>query len=216
MGLLQTGAAAPKPTGNAAPEAAAEGAPPAGEQYVEDGESNVSPEEQAEYEQFVDKAQELVYIEGEEGGEVRPEVIEALQAAQTQEPVEGVNPAIMALAQTAVSIVQKIDDAAREAGSPVSDDVLLHGTVAVIEDLAEVAETAGFHEYAEDDLNGALMQAIDIYRPKLIADGRTSEETLKAQFSEINEAESAGKLGDLLPGLGQPQTVGEPPVQPEA
>lgn len=207
MGLLPI----PKPTGNAAPEAAAEGAEPDSSQYVEDGEPNVSPEEQAEYDLFMENATELIYGDGE----VRPEILQALQAPPKQE-TEGqeVNPAIMALAQTCVTIVTRLDDSAREQNKVISDDVLIHGATAIIEELGEVAEAAKLHDYSEEDLTGAFQMAVDMYRPKAIQDGRTSEETLKGQFGEINEADSAGKLGDILPGLGD-ETMGEPPVQPE-
>lgn len=199
-----------KPQGNAAPEAAAEGAPPDAGKYVDDDEPNVTPEEQAEYEQFVNNSYQLLYQKGNEGGEVRPEVLQSLQPGEQQQ--DGPNPAIMALAQTAVNVVGQLDDSARQSGKPVTDDVLLHGATAVIEELAEIAQAAQLYDYSEDEMQGALMQAIDLYRPKLIADGRTSEETLKSQFDEINQAESAGRLGDVLPGLPG-ATVGEPPVQ---
>lgn len=201
-----------KPTGNAAPEAAAEGAPRDPSRYVEEGEGNASPEEQAQYEQFVTNSHQLLYQQGREGGEIRPEVLQSLQVGEQGQQGDGPNPAIMALAQTAVNVVSQLDDSAREAGSPVSDDVLYHGATAVIEELAEIAQAAQIHDFSEDELNGALMQAIDLYRPKLIESGRTNEETLKAQFEEINQAEAAGKLGDVLPGAGN-QTVGEPPIQ---
>lgn len=186
-----------------------------GSQYVEDGEPNVTPEEQAEYDQFVNNALTLMYKGGEDGGEVRPELLQALKvdANDQGEPGKGGNPAIMSLAQAAVTIVSQLDDSARKAGKPVSDDVLYHGGVAVIEELGEIAAAAKIHDYTEEDMTGAFAQALDLYRGKAIQDGRTSEETLKGQFNEINEAEAAGTLGDVLPGLGA-QTMGEPPVQP--
>lgn len=199
----------PKPTGNAAPEAAQEGAP---SQFVEDGESNVTPEEQAEYELVVSNGLTLIYAEGAEGSEVRPEILEALQVGEAQGK-GGPDPAVLALAQAAVTIISQLDDSSRQAGKPISDAVLYHSGVAMIEELAEVSDAAGIYDYSEQDMTGALAQAVDMYRSKAIADGRTSEETLKGQFGEINEAEAAGKLGDVLPGLGQGQTVGEPPVQ---
>jgi len=206
MGLLQL----QKPVGNAAPEAAAEGAPPPGpEGYVDDAEGNVSPEEQAEYEQFVNNAYSFMY----EGGKVKPEIIQALDVKATDDP-NAPNAPQMALANAAVQVVSKLDASARQAGQPVSDDVLYHGAVAVIEDLAEIARNANIKDFSEEEMGGALMNAIDMYRPKLIADGRTSEETLKAQFAELDQADKAGKLGDVLPGFGG-QTVGQPPIMPQ-
>ena len=210
MGLLPIS----KPTGNAAPEVSAEGAPPApGEATINSEDGNVSPEEQAEYDEFVGHAMDLMYKDGEEGAAVMPEILEALNVGPPQGAEEGANPAIMALAQTAVTIITKLDDSAREQGRVISDDVLMHGGVEIIEQLGDIAEAANFYDYSEEDMIGAFQQAVDLYRPKLIADGRTTEETLKAQFAELNEADAAGKLGDVLPGLGE-ATMGEPPVQP--
>lgn len=182
---------------------------------VADGESNVTPEEQAEYDQFMQNALTLLYESGEDGGQVRPQVLDALKAGNSGQQQEGgPNPAILALAHAAVTVVAQLDDSARKAGKPVSDDVLYHGGVAVIEELAEIAEAAKIHDYSEEDMTGAFAQALDMYRSKAIEDGRTSEETLKGQFAEINEAEAAGTLGDVLPGLPG-ATAGEPPVQAE-
>ncbi len=201
-----------KPTGNAAPEAAMEGAPRDDSKYLEDGEPNVSPEEQAEYEQFMNNGLSLIYVDGEDGAQVQPAILEALRVGGQADP-NGPNPAIMALANTAVEIVSKLDDSSREAGTPTSDDVLMHGGLAIVEELAEVSEAANIYDYSEEEMTGAYQQAVDMYRDKAIADGRTSKETLEGQFAEINDAEAAGKLGDVLPGLGGGTTVGEPPVQ---
>lgn len=270
MGLLPMS----KPTGDAAPAAASEGQPDPSK-YVADGEPNVTPEEQAEYDQFMHNAAELIYRDGQDGGEVRPEVLQILKAgadkggpppapgappappadpnqpappaapvdpsqpapppsappaspdkgllaptdqapapnAPPSDPADAAKrPAIMALSQATVSIVGQLDDSARQAGKPISDDVLMHGGKDVLEELATVAETAKIYSYTQEDLTGAYAQAVDMYRPKAIQDGRTSQETLKGQFQEVNDAEAAGKLGDVLPGLGS-KTVNEPPVK---
>jgi hypothetical protein len=163
---------------------------------VEDGEGNVTPEEQKAYEEFVANA--LTLIHTPKGP--KPEVLEALKVGGEQ--AEGApNPFILALAQSAVTIVGKLDDSAAQAGKQISDDVLFHGAQAVIEELVEVAEAAQIHEFTEEDVNGAFFQAIDLYRPKLIESGRTTEEELKGLFAEINEADAQGSLGQMLPGL---------------
>lgn len=202
-----------KPVGNAAPEAAAEGAPPPDSTTLAEGEPNVTPEEQAEYDQFMQNALQLIYSEE---SQVRPEVLESLQPGEAvnQREEMQMNPAILSLANTAVTLVTRLDDSAREQGKVVSDDVLMHGGVAIIEELGEIASAAKIFEYSEEDLTGAYQLAVDMYRPKAIAEGRTTEETLKGQFAELNEADQAGRLGDVLPGLPG-ATVGEPPVQPE-
>jgi hypothetical protein len=223
--------------------------------YVDDGQPNVSPEEQAQYDQFMGNALKLIYTP--QG--VRPEVLQALQAAkgapsaptspqqpqtgeqaegaqpeagegetpaedaQEQQPADGAqpndqgegqggNPAVMALAQTTVTIVGQLDDSAREAGKPISDDVLYHGGLDVLQELAEVADAAKIHDYTQEEMTGAFAQAVDMYRQKAIADGRTTDDTLKQQFGEINQADQQGKLGEILPGLGN-GGPGQPPDQ---
>lgn len=207
--------------------AGSQGAPPSQSKYIDDETPNVSPEEQAEYEEFMKNVQTLIYADVEEGTRVRPEILQALQGAgqapaAQDAPPQGAdpqaqgqgNPAVMALAHTAVTLVTQIDDSARKAGRPISDDVLQEGALDTIRELSEVATNANIHDFKEQDIMGAYVQAIDMYRPKLIEDGRTSEETLKGQFAELSDADAAGKLGDILPGMGG-ATVGEPPVQPQ-
>lgn len=111
------------------------------------------------------------------------------------------NAHIVALANTAVQIVAKLDDSARASGVPIPDEVLYHGSVEIIEELGQVAMDAKLYDYSEKDLQGALYQAIDIYRPKLEESGRTSKEILTQQFQELNQASNEGKLGQVLPGL---------------
>lgn len=178
--------------------------PQTASQPLDEEQGNVSPEEQAQYDQFMENALTLIYVQGQDGGEVRPEILQALQV-QPEEgaPQEGTpNPAVLALAQTTVTIVSQLDDSAREAGQPVTDDVLYHGGLAVTEELAEVADAAKLYDYTEEDIAGAFAQAVDMYREKAIADGRTDKQTLEGQFNEVNQAEAAGQLDSVLPGLG--------------
>lgn len=209
MGLIPT----PMPQDSAAPMAPPQqGAPPPEAQGQDDAQANVTPEEQQQYDTFVKKAADIIYGDGK----VRPEILTSLQAAKDAPPPgeqgKNGNPAVLALANTAVQVVQKLDVSAKQANYQITDDVLIHGGTEVIEMLAEVAEAAGLHSYTPDELNGALFQAIDSYRPIAIGEGRTSDATLKGQFNEVLDADSQGKLGDLLPGAGD-ATMGQPPVQ---
>jgi hypothetical protein len=178
----------------------------------QDEQPNVSPEEQQIYDQVVGKAADIIYGKGK----VMPEIVEALKPAKGTPTGEGEedqaqpegqgkvgNPAVLALANTAVQIVQKLDVAAKDAGQPIPDDVLYHAGSEVVEMLAEVAEAAGFHDYSEEEINGAFLQAVDLYRPIAEEMGRTSSDQLKQQFGEIEQADQQGQLGQLLPGIDQ-------------
>jgi hypothetical protein len=209
MGLL------PTPQGNAAPlDAPAQGVqPPQGDPNAPaqgEEESNVSPEEQQLYDTVVKKAGDIIYGDGK----VMPEILHSLEPARepAKDPAGG-NPAVLALANTAVQIVSKLDISSKEQNIEIPDDVLYHAGAEIIEMLAEVAEAAKIHDYTQEEINGALVQAVDSYRTIAERMGRTNDETLKGQFKEILDADSQGRLGDVVPGLGD-QTVGEPPVQP--
>lgn len=194
MGLMQSPAGAP-----------AEKDP---SRYTDEEDSNVSPEEQAAYEQAVENAAQLMF--DVKTNKVRPEILQSLTAEKTEAPVDengeqgqAQPPHIMALANTAVTLVEKLDDSAREAKQPLSDDVLMELGQTVVEMLVEHAEAEGIQEYSQDDIDGAFITAADMYRAKAIADGRTDEETLKGQWDELITADQQGRLGEVLPGADQ-------------
>jgi hypothetical protein len=180
---------------------------PEGMEAETEDEANVAPEEQAEYDGFVHAAMDLIY--SGKSAKVMPEILEALKPASEPAGDQG-NPAVLALANTAVQVIQRVDTAGFEAKKPVSDDVLYHAAQEIIEQLGEVAEAAGIHEYGEDELSGALFQAVDLYRPIAIELGRTTEDKLKSQFGEIEQADKAGKLGEMF---GLPGGAAQPPVE---
>ncbi len=200
--------------------------------YTDDTDSNVSPEEQAQYSKFEENFTRLIYTP--DGG-IQPGLLESLApgGAQAQPegeapaspapeqeglmgqepgaggnpddeaatPGAGGNPAVLALANTAVTIVEKLDDSARKANKPLTDAVLTQGGAAVIEELADVSADAKLYDYSEEEIAGAVALAMEMYRPKAIADGRTDEETLKNQWGEIVTADKEGRAGQVVPGL---------------
>ena len=179
--------------------------------YVSEEDGNVTPEEQAQFDQFADNMFKLIYTADDKGGQVRPEVLQALQAANEQQAEnlkgQAAPPHIITLATLAVEITQRLDDTAREAGQPLEDSVLIEGGKTVIEELGQVAEAAGIYDYSEDDLSGALAVAADMYRDKAIADGRATEDGLKQEFSGLLEADDAGTLNEFT-GVNIPQKEG--------
>lgn len=78
------------------------------------------------------------------------------------------------------------------------DDVVLHGGVAIIEELIEVAEAAKIHDFSEQDIEGITYRAMDLFRT---ASPRVDQDALKAEFGQVVEADRAGTLGKILPGL---------------
>lgn len=180
-------------------------------------EERASPEEQADYDEFVQACMDLIYVgEDDSATEVRPELLAALEPAREAATAEAGNPAILAAANAAVQIVQTVDTASFEQERPFSTTVVIHALVEIIEQIIEIAETAGLHDYTEEEMNGTLFQALDLYRPIMVELGRATNEELQAEFLQIIEADEAGKLGELMPqfaGVESNMVEAPPPGQ---
>lgn len=158
---------------------------------------NVSPEEQKMYDLFVDNAYTLIY-----DGKTFPSVIKALGA--TDDP-------IVNLANAATSIVMRLKDSAEESGNPVSNDVIMHGGIEIIEDLADTAEKAGMNTYSEKDLEAAAYRAFDMYREFEESQGKTDKDAAMQDIQMIKQAEADGSLGDFF---GKAPEGEQPEAQP--
>lgn len=151
------------------------------------GETNVSPEEQAQYDEFVSNGLNLIYDE------------KGLDSIMTTLAGDG-NP-VEGLANTLVSVVGRLEGSAKESGTPISGDVILHGSGEILEGLVEMSEKAGLHDFSEEDMESAFFMAADQYRNLKQEAGELPEEQLKADFQSILQAEGAGTLNDVLPGV---------------
>ena len=163
---------------------------------------NVTPEEQAQYEKFVDNCYSSIY-----DPKAFPAIQKALQA--TEDPLDN-------LAHTVVGVVTRVVDSAQKANAPLDDAVIFQGGVEVMEDLADLSAKLGIHEFTEDELQSATYRALDMYREQGIATGKIDPNDLKQQFDTIREADQRGMLGQLMPGLEQyaqqhQQPEGAPP-----
>lgn len=211
-GLLDT-AAQPAPGTAPATPSAQPAAPPASDpsrvdDSDEDGEQpNVTPEEQAQYDSFVNNGLKVIYGKGENPDEepgARPDILNRLK--ESSDPLEN-------LANTTVWLVTMLETSAEKGGTQLDDGVIMHGGKAILEELAEVSEAAGIHDYSEKEMEGAWYKGLDLYRETATQDGRVDPDQLKQQFGEIEEADKQGRMGDLLPQLGS-QSDGKVPPKP--
>ena len=183
-GAPTAGAPAPAPAAQSAPT------PPGGfpeRPLTDDGQPNVAPEEQAQYDQFVDQALSVIYDE-----KSMPQIIESLKG--NGNPVDG-------LANTVVNVVTRVQDSAEKAGQALSPDVLFHGGTEILEDLAGLSEKAGIHKFSPEEVEGALFQAMDLYREAKGRDGGAAAPQIKQDFNELVALDQAGKLDEIQPGL---------------
>lgn len=156
---------------------------------------NVSPEEQQAYDQFVDTAFSAIYDD-----KSLPQIIKSLQGDGN--PVDG-------LANTAVAIVTRVEDSAKNAGQTVSPDVVFHAGTEILEDLADLAAKAGVHDFTPEELEGAAFQAMDLYREMNGRDGGEGRPQIVEDFNQIVALDQQGRLDEMAPGLSQKFGAGQ-------
>lgn len=172
---------------------------------------NVTPEEQAQYDKFVDNGLEIIYPAETEGqpspaileglsGQINPQIAEMMSGA---EPPISNNP-IDNLASTAVSVVLMLEASAAQSNAQISDDVIFHGGREILEECGNVSDAAGIHDYSEQELESSFYRALDIYR---VSSPRIDPETLSQEFGAIEQADKSGQLGQLLPGIEGNQAI---------
>jgi len=170
---------------------------------------NVSPEEQAAYDSFMDVAMQVIY------GEAFNEIFERLRA--DADPIEG-------LAQTAVEIVRRVVSSGSENGEQLNGDVVFHAGIAVVEELADRMGDLGIHDFTEAELEKVTYRALDLYRDVEVQNGELDQEGAQTDWATLQQANESGKLDALMqdlsaasggkaPAAMQQQT--EPAPQPE-
>lgn len=179
----------------AAPPAGPMNAPTGGEGDERGEAPNVTPEEQAQYDQFMERAFALAY-----DARTFPMVMNRIRKAP--DPVEG-------LAAAATMLVSRLKDSAARQNVPLSPDVLYHGGAALLEDLADTAGKAGIHTYTPDEVEGALYRALDLYRGMEGGTDPAGTQAVAQDWQTLVQADRAGTLDQVLPGLsGGPATPG--------
>lgn len=160
------------------------GAPP---QSGMDEESTVSPEEQQSYDQFVSNGMQLIYSE-----QGLPQLLESISGGG--DPIEG-------LANTLAMVVIRLEDSARDQGQEFSGDVKLNAATELMEQMVELAEQAGVHEYSQEDMDASLFRALDIYRSAREEQGTLPVEELTEDMQGLIQAEQEGRLEEVVPGI---------------
>jgi hypothetical protein len=159
---------------------------------ADDETPNVTPEEQQQYDTFVNNAMEIIYTDD---GKVEPQVLQRLSTG---------NKPIDTLAQTTVWVVMMAEQDAKRNNVAIDDDVIFHAGREILEQLIEVAEAAGIHEFKEAEIQGAWYQALDMYREANTGEGGRIDEAAAAEdFQALDAADKEGRADEVLPGYGQ-------------
>lgn len=212
LGNLPQQAAAPTP------QAPQDGSPQdgAGE------EGNASPEEQKMYEDFVHAALGVIYPGG--GHEVAPQILADLKGQfdpQVLALFDKADPALTdspqdSAAATGVILTLMVDQKfglgakGEEQAQAQADDsqpdfaaVLLHAGKAIVEELLEVSEAAGIHDFNDQDIEAVWARANALYLVAGEAMGApgANRNALSAEFGKLVDADKQGSLNKVLPGL---------------
>jgi hypothetical protein len=158
-----------------------------GETEEEGPEANVSPEEQAVYDRFMDQAYKMVY-----GKERWPTVLRRIQSAPDK---------VEALATVGSVTALRIATAAKQAGDPISGDVLLAGASELLETLAEDVGKFGVHDYTPDEVEAALYRGMDMFRDAAQQSGLLTAEASGEDMQMLDDANKNGQLGDVFAAL---------------
>jgi len=157
----------------------------------EEEQPNVSPEEQAAYDKFVNNFELLVYDE-----KLQPQILESLKGAG--KPEEG-------LANTAAMVATRLFDAADQEGEQISGDVKLEGGLDLVEDLANLQKEAGIANLDEKQIEKAWFMALDIYKNTQEQRGTLDKEGYQQDFQEIQQMAQSGELDSFVNGGQAPQ-----------
>lgn len=162
------------------------------EQEMPEAEPNVSEEEQAQYDAFVENAAEIMYTK--EGGP-EPEVLGRLSTGK--KPID-------TMAQTLVWLVMLVEQDAKRQGQEIDDGVIFHAAAEILEMLIELSEAAGLHTWKEAEIQGAWYNALDMYREANSGPGgRIDEQEAASAFEALDAADKEGRADEIIPGFNQ-------------
>jgi len=160
-----------------------------------DEQPNVSPEEQAQYDEFVGNAYALIY------GDSHESIVERLSI--DEEPIQ-------ALAQTVTQVVRRVVESARQAGQELSSDVVFQGGVEVLEDLAATMGKLGIYDFSDEELEQATYVAMDLYRDVEIEAGELDQQAHQEDWQTLQQANETGEFDAVMQDL-QAQSGGKEP-----
>ncbi len=144
---------------------------------------NVSPEEQQQYEAFVDAALQIIY------GDSFDDIFNRLRSGD--DPAEN-------LAHTAVEVIRRVDLSARDRNQQIPGDVMLHAGIEVIEELADRMKDLGIHDFGDEELEIVTYRALDLYRDKEIEAGELNQEGAQEDWRALQQANETGELDQMM------------------
>jgi hypothetical protein len=167
------------------------------------GRVEASPEEQAQADEFVAHAWEVIYDDA-----TFPQMLETLKGG-AGEGAQG-NP-IQGLATATEMVMSRVGQAAEDSGQQLQGDVVMFAFGEVLEELAEVSRRAKIKDYAQDrdGLESAYFQALDIYRDRLQKAGVLDQASHQQGLEQLMQADQDGTLEKIMRDLAENDGTGQ-------
>lgn len=149
-----------------------------------------SPEEQAQYNEFVAQAFKVIYGEGE----VPKPLLDMLKGGgDEQGPMEG-------LARAATMITARVAVSGEEAGKRFPLSIVEAAGKEILEELAEVSRRAGIKDFSKDEdaLEGAYFRAVDMFRVLMQQDGRIDQQQYQQKLQTLQQMDQSGELEQVF------------------
>jgi len=158
-----------------------------------EGEPNVSPEEQAAYEKFVDNGLKLISDEN-----MAPQILKRIGEAENK--AEG-------LAGAVVSVVVRLEQSAQQSGRQIDPGIVMHGGMELMEAIAQMSTAFGVHAFDDKQIESAVYIAMDQYGTQAVGKGTLNKEALAEDVSMLQQADQSGNLDQLF-GRGFTEQAG--------
>ena len=146
---------------------------------------NVSADEQAEYNLIVNNAYNLLY-------DNMPALLKGISGGG--DPVTG-------LAQTVANTLSRLVNSAVRSGKKLSNDIVFHAGIELIEDLADLAKDSDIHDFTPDELESATYLSVEMYRSLQQESGNIDPNEAAGDLEELQRAEADGTLDQAFPGI---------------
>ena len=154
-------------------------------------ESNVTPEEQDQYDKFV--ANSIMFIHGDKSDDILGQLAEG-------EPEQ-------ALADVLVGIVTMLQQSAAQAKKPISQEVIANGGEEILNELINFAIEAGVYNMeeveAEEVQQEAFLIAIDLYGQYAAEAGLIDMEETQQAAAEAESGKYDHLLKEPVQGIGE-------------
>ena len=118
-----------------------------------------------------------------------------------------------ALANAAVMVSARVAHAGKSSGQPIDGPrTVLPATLALVADIAGMAEKEGIYEYSDDEMNTALMQAMERLYGATQELGLWTKEEFDQGMREMMAANKSGRLDEMVRLMEEEEQSGAPPT----